>query len=364
MRKATDSKQGRLLYSIAVLCLIAVTTLSVCVPSARSFAEEGKDARYTVRWGDTLAKLARRYYGDGKAYGVIADANRIQNPDRIFAGAVLVIPANGQMAVLPSLQQPAEKRPSAAPSVPPSDNVTVPGAISAGLPVFSWRKETNMVFGTRERLEFEVRWKFISVGTATMEIHGIEDVNGRQAYHIYSSARSSNFFDTFYKVRDTNESWMDAESLCSLKFASRISECGHNRTETVVLNHEKKQFRIEESGKTGDASQWAQDVLSSLYYLRTKELEVGKEYLLDAHSSDKSWPLKVRVVKREKVKVPAGEFNCYVVEPAIREGAGIFQAKGSLWVWLTADEKRVPVLMRSKIAVGSIEAQLKSMKLD
>jgi hypothetical protein len=58
--------------------------------------------------------------------------------------------------------------------------------------------------------------------------------------------------------------------------------------------------------------------------------------------------------------VPAGSFKCYVVEPNIREGAGIFQAKGTLSVWLTNDNKKTPVEMSSEIAIGSIKADLRS----
>ncbi|MGA2089984.1 MAG: DUF3108 domain-containing protein [Endomicrobiales bacterium] len=221
---------------------------------------------------------------------------------------------------------------------------------------FVWRTEPQRGFAAHETLKFDVRWSFITVGTASMEVRGIEDINGRAAYHIYTEAKSDGFFDNFYKVRDTNESWIDTQSLCSLQFASHISEAGHDRNETLVFDQPKQTYRIIESSKTGSTSLWVQDVLSALYYLRTKDLKVGREFSIDAQSGDKSWPLKVKVLKKEKIKIEPGEFNCFVVEPAIREGAGIFQAKGKLLVWLTDDDRKLPVLMKSKIAVGSIIA--------
>jgi hypothetical protein len=90
---------------------------------------------------------------------------------------------------------------------------------------------------------------------------------------------------------------------------------------------------------------------------------VGQELCIDTHSGDTSWPLKVKVLRLETVDVPVGRFICYVVEPAIREGAGLFRARGSLQVWLTADEKKIPVMMRSKIAIGSIDVSLTGMRL-
>ena len=49
---------------------------------------------YTVKKGDTLYSLARRFYGDGKLWTRIADANRDQIKDvkNLPVGAVLVIP--------------------------------------------------------------------------------------------------------------------------------------------------------------------------------------------------------------------------------------------------------------------------------
>lgn len=240
------------------------------------------------------------------------------------------------------------------------------GALTVSSPApsgFVWRKEQNNIFGPGEKLSFAVKWKFILVGYADMGIADIENISGRQAYHIVTNARSAPFFDAFYKVRDINESWIDIESLCSLKFASHISENKVEKNETLILDQEKQQFLLVESGKIGQIPLWVQDVLSALYYLRTKDLAVGNNYSIDAHSGDKSWPLKVNVLRRAKIRVPAGEFDCFVVEPAIRESAGIFQSKGKLEVWLTADEKKVPVYMRSKIAVGSIAAELIDMKL-
>lgn len=227
---------------------------------------------------------------------------------------------------------------------------------------FTWRSEKNKVFLSGEKLDFSISWSFIKVGSASMDVESVSELNGRKCYHIVTKARSAPFFDKFFKVRDVNESWMDVESLCSLKFLSNISEGNFKKKETILFDQINNQFTIVESSKTGKTPLWVQDVLSSLYYLRTKKLEVGKEYSIDAHSGDKSWPLTVKVVRKEKIKVSVGKFECFVVEPKIREDAGIFQAKGKLWVWLTADDKKIPVKMSSKVMIGSVTAKLNKME--
>ena len=65
---------------------------------------------------------------------------------------------------------------------------------------------------------------------------------------------------------------------------------------------------------------------------------------------------------RETVEVGAGTFDCFAIEPVIREG-GIFTAKGRLTIWVSADDRRIPVKMRTKVVVGSITASLQEYHL-
>ena len=109
--------------------------------------------------------------------------------------------------------------------------------------------------------------------------------------------------------------------------------------------------------QSGQLSGPVQDILSSLYFTRTQKLETGKDIILDVNTQ-KNWPLVIKVYKKERVKTPAGEFECYVVEPKIRE-EGIFVAKGKkLMIWLTADEERIPVLMKAEVFIGHVSARL------
>lgn len=232
----------------------------------------------------------------------------------------------------------------------------------AAVKKFVWREVKNDVIKVGEYLEFNIRWKFVVVGYATMSVKNIEKVQGRDCYHIVTEARTADFFDNFFKVRDVNESWIDTESFSSLKFRQQLSEGNYKNTETIVFDQEKHKYFVVETKKTGEIPPWVQDVLSSLYYLRTKNISDGNTVNIDANSGGKSWPLSVRMLRKEEIKVPAGSFKCYVVEPNIREGAGIFQAKGSLSVWLTDDNKKTPVNMSSEIAIGSIKAELKTKR--
>ena len=96
--------------------------------------------------------------------------------------------------------------------------------------------------------------------------------------------------------------------------------------------------------------------------MRTLPLAVGQSYTLDVLSGDKIWPLVVLVKRRETVKVTGGRFDCFVLEPVLRQ-PGIFVTKGKkVEVWITADERRMPVRMRSEVAIGHVAAELVNYK--
>lgn len=228
---------------------------------------------------------------------------------------------------------------------------------------FQWRN-VNKKLPEKEKIYFNVYWKFIKVGEATLEIKEIVEINHRKAYHIYSTAKTLSLLDTFYKVRDENQSWVDVESLCSLKFLADIQEGDWVKKQKIDFDHINEKYILEEKGEftVGNTKRWVQDVLSALYYFRAIDLEVGDEYLFDTHANKDTWILKTKVTGRETIKTKVGVFDCFILEPAMRKDTGIFKAKGGLKVWITADSKRIPVKMITKIPIGSIIAEVYSYK--
>ena len=109
-------------------------------------------------------------------------------------------------------------------------------------------------------------------------------------------------------------------------------------------------------------SAFSQDVLTAFYYIRTVALEPGQTIKLNYVDHDSAKVMDVRVLKRETVDVPAGQFKCIVVEPML-QAAGVFKQEGEVKVWLTDDRLKMPVLMKSKVLVGSIYAELNEFKL-
>jgi len=240
------------------------------------------------------------------------------------------------------------------------------GAAVVGLPQAPYagnsldRYVQNDAFGVGEYLRFSVGYGIINAGTATMQVGDLVEVNGRPVYRIMTTATSNSVFDAFYPVRDTMLSLVDAEGLFTWRYEKHMRE-GDYRKDQVVRFLQDSGIAID-GRDTVAVVQYVQDVLSALYYVRTQELNVGESLMVPNMTDKKSYDLEVRILEKERIKTPAGEFDCVKVEPLL-QAAGIFKHEGRITVWMTDDRLHMPVLMKSKIIVGSIRAELTGFQL-
>ncbi len=224
----------------------------------------------------------------------------------------------------------------------------------------SFRDLINDAFGVGEWLKFDLKYSFVTAGYAEMSVDSIFEHNGRECYMITTRARSHPFFDSFYKVRDHGETWFDAYGMFPWRFEKHLREGSYERDEV----HEFDQYRglVYEGDDTIMVMDYIQDVLSSLYYVRSLDLDVGDRISVGSYTKKKCHQLEVIVHAREEIKVDAGKFRCLKVEPLLKS-AGLFKHEGKLTVWLTDDRLKMPVLMKSKVLVGSITAELTDFRL-
>jgi len=218
----------------------------------------------------------------------------------------------------------------------------------------------NVAFGIGEKLSFDIGYGFINAGYATLEVADLIEYNNRPCYRIVSTANSNKFFSSFYRVEDRVESIIDATGIFSWYFEKILREGNYQATKSYSfdqINH-----KVFYEGDTIDVANYVHDALSVMYYVRTQEFKIGQSIYIDNFTDGKHYPLEVKIIKRETVDVEAGKFDCIVVEPLLLS-SGIFKHEGRLKVWLTDDRLKLPVLMKSKVFVGSITAELTEYEL-
>jgi len=226
--------------------------------------------------------------------------------------------------------------------------------------------EAKVPFPVGEKLTYVIRWGMVPVGTGVLHVQGIETLRGRRVYKIVATARSNAFLSTFYEVDDRVVTYVDVEKLYPLEFRKKLSEGGYECDEKMVYDQDRHRavFTSPTSKKEMVIPPGVQDALSCLYFFRTMDFEVGRTLFLDVNADEKNWELQVRVIREESLDIRhLGGFQTVKVEP-VAKFEGIFVRKGRIFVWVTRDKLRLPVLMKSKVPFGSVSAALTKIERD
>jgi hypothetical protein len=207
-----------------------------------------------------------------------------------------------------------------------------------------------------ETLRFAMSVLGASGGDLTLSARETE-LDGKPAYKFELSAISGQFLSKIFIVRDYLASWVDPKTFRSLRFEKHTVEGKRVRDDLIEFDYAKKvAYR---DGKPIAIEENTLDSLSSLYYIRLIDLEQRDQVPLTVVSRH-LFPLSVVVQGRETVTTPAGTFKTIRVEP---QGPDGLIGKGkTLTLWLTDDERKMPVQLKSKLKVGTLTGKLKSVE--
>lgn len=221
-------------------------------------------------------------------------------------------------------------------------------------------------FPIPEKLRYDLTWKGIKTGEAELEVR--QEGNDIQ---LISRAKSSAFISIFYRVEDVvtstikrGENRGNGEGLVGLpyNYRAKIREGKQRRNIEFIMDHAARKATfinyLSKEKKTFDINESEFDPLSSFYFVRTLPLEVGKSVFIDIFDR-KLYRTEVQVLKREVIATSAGTFKTVLIKPVMKS-EGIFFRKGDILIWLTDDNRRIPVMLQTKVAFGSVTATLVS----
>ena len=221
-----------------------------------------------------------------------------------------------------------------------------------------FRKIENNAFKVGEKLTFDVKYGFVTAGVATMAIPRMRRIVGRNVYEITFGVNSVPSFDWIYKVRDHYETFVDEEGIFPWRFEQHIREGSFSRDFSAFFD--QRNGKAKTSGGEYKIPRYVNDIVSAFYYARTLDftkLKVGDFIHLENFYKDTVYNLDVKYLGKEQASVPAGTFNCIVVEPIIVKG-GLFKSEGSIFIWLSDDNLKIPIKVKTKVVIGSIDAVL------
>ena len=213
-----------------------------------------------------------------------------------------------------------------------------------------------------EKIDFSVSWMGIVAGTTTMSVAKKQEDIPQKALMLFLETRTNKFVSKFYKVRNKIESLIDSEDFSAISFHANLRQGRHKKDKEIFFDWENKRLTFIKNGKEGshDVPQKTFDSLSSFYYLRTRELIPGKDIKINTFSNGKLYNVTVKILKRERIRVKAGDFDTIKVQPLIKHN-DVFKNKGDIFIWLTDDDKKIPVLIKTKVKIGHVKAELTNL---
>ena len=221
-----------------------------------------------------------------------------------------------------------------------------------------WREVENKAFQVGEKLTYIVKWKGVAGGTAVMQVKKIVKISGRDAYYVILSTRSSKFFDIFYKVRDLIESYIDKQGIFTWKQRKKLSGGKYRSNKETIYDQQKRQALYKK--KKIDIPVYVQDSLSSVYYLRTQKLTKGYSLILDANDDGKNYSVEVKVIGIEQVTTPCGKYKALKTEVVWKREGKVHTESSQMW--LSNDERKIPVKIEKQSKMGTITMLLKKAK--
>ena len=224
----------------------------------------------------------------------------------------------------------------------------------------------DLPFSVGEEISYNIRWEQVKAGTCSVRVLPFTRVNNTPAFHFKMAAKSNKFVDMVYKIRDAMEGFVSDDFSGSLLY--KRNSTGKRKKEILVeFFREKKEVVYSNFGGKRDPVEIPDhtfDPVGSFFRMRTLDFAVGTSLTFPVTDGKKCFFQKVEVVKREKITLSSGTFDTFVLVPSVTNFSGVFEKSRNptVRIWVSADEKKIPIRIKIKVVVGSIIFDLASYK--
>jgi hypothetical protein len=230
-------------------------------------------------------------------------------------------------------------------------------AIQAVLPA---APSTSYPFAVGEKLSYTAKLGMLTLGSGTLEVAALDTVRGVESFRLRFRLKGKTMF---YSLDDVLESWIGTSDLNSRRFVQDFVENEKATKRQYEIFPDSGFYREHGRETRHDTPENPLDDAAFFYFVRVTPLEVGKSYTYNRYFRKDKNPVTIEVLKREKMDLPDGsKVQCLVLHPII-DTKGLFSKRSETRIWLTDDDRRLPVQIRTKFPFGTITLRLKDMVL-
>jgi len=232
--------------------------------------------------------------------------------------------------------------------------------------IFSQNNDISSInrFENGELLEYRLHYGIFNTSYASLNLKKVT-LENNSVYHAAGYGTTTGLARLFFKVEDYYDSYFDTNTIAPILFKRNIDEGGYTKNLEIVFDQEKQTAYInnikEQSKKEVKTESNSQDLISSLYYLRkffaTEDIKENEYFNINMFYDSKNRFFKLQYLGKEVIKTKFGKIECLKFKPTTKRSR-IFRGEGSITIWLSNDQNRVPVRLQADLVIGSIKADL------
>jgi len=218
-----------------------------------------------------------------------------------------------------------------------------------------------------EKASYTIQYGFITSGVGSLEVKS-DTLDGKEVWHAKFFARTTGLADAIFKVIDIYEVYIDPNTELPVKSIRNVHEGRYRRYNVVTFDHDtRSDSAILFSDRTGThiAPKGIHDIISCFYYFRNhilpdgSKLKKGELLEITTWFTDQLYPIRLRYVGTDDVKIKGGKIKCYKFNPVTEVGR-LFKTEEDVSFWFSADKNFLPVKIRFDIFVGAFMVEITS----
>ena len=240
----------------------------------------------------------------------------------------------------------------------PAGQAPMPVPSPENVPVY---QPKHYPFDGGEKAVYRASWNGIAVATAEVFTTS-QMIDGKKFYNVRVEARTSPVLDLFWKMRDTITSTIEAKTLAPTRFTFSQRENQKMIDTEARFDPKSKRWSVHRDERRKvkkyefDEPPNTIDPITATYLARSQDLSVGKHLYFNIFGGKHRYLLDLEVERREKIHLASGNIDAFKIVPRIKNlmTHGYAKRLNQASVWISADERRIPVMLSSKIFVGHI----------
>jgi Protein of unknown function (DUF3108) len=221
---------------------------------------------------------------------------------------------------------------------------------------------SGVSFRPGEKFTYRASWGMIPAGEAVIEALPFKVYNGIPTYHFMMETKTNAALDLVYKIRERQDSYPDIQMSRTLYYTKKNSG-EHPRDVVVTFDWEKMEAAYSSFGqaeKPVSIRAGTFDPFSLFFVIRLRTLKEVGVLEIPVTDAKKLIATKASVARREKLVIDGKSYDTYLIIPEMERLDKVFrkEREPDMKIWYTADERKIPVKIQTKVAVGSFVFEL------